>query len=68
MQQITWNGEKNRPVGLRRPCDCGCDHRNGNLGVGYLTGSDENGNGFTVWVESEAVFSAIEQIMLARAK
>ena len=61
--QKTWNGEKNRPFELRRPCECGCDARGGLPGVGYLTGSDENGNGFTVWIESEDVFTAVERLM-----
>ena len=57
--EFSWQGEKNRTFDLRRPCDCGCDHRQGNLGVGYLTGSDSDGIGFTVWIEKEEVYQRL---------
>ena len=61
--QMTWLGAKNRRVTLCRPCACGCDQRDGDMGVGYLTGSDADGNGFTIWIEDEAVFSAMERVL-----
>ena len=63
VSSTAWIGEKNRPMSLRRPCECGCDRRDGNNGVGYLTGSDANGHGFTVWIESEVVFERIASLM-----
>ena len=60
---FAWTGEKNRPLSMCRPCKCGCDRRGGNKGVGYLTGSDAKGRGFTVWIESEAVFKRIAAMM-----
>ncbi len=57
--QITWVGEVNRPLTLFRPCECGCDLRYGNTGVGFLTASDPQGNGFTIWIESEEVFQGL---------
>lgn len=60
---FAWTGEKNRPLSLRRPCECGCDRRSGNKGAGYLTGSDAKGRGFTVWIESETVFKRIAALM-----
>ena len=58
-KQSTWKGEKAREISVHRPCDCGCDDRHGHGGVGYLTGSTKHGNGFTIWIESEAVFAAV---------
>ena len=51
------------PAGCLRPCSCGCDERDGRAGVGYLTGSDAAGNGFTIWIESEEVFQRLEQLL-----
>jgi len=62
-KQFNWKGEKNRPLQVRRPCPCGCDLRDGYHGVGYLTGSDEEGNGFTIWIESEEVFQRLKKLM-----
>jgi len=63
-KQIKWNGDKGRPLQVCRPCECGCDARKGlTEGVGYITGSDEHGNGFTVWIESEELFSVISTVI-----
>ncbi|RJR44301.1 MAG: hypothetical protein C4567_04345 [Deltaproteobacteria bacterium] len=59
-KEITWKGEKSRLLQVCRPCPCGCDVRDGRPGVGYLTGSDDGGNGFTVWIESEEVYQRLE--------
>jgi hypothetical protein len=32
-------------------------------GVGYLTGSNKRGHGFTVWITDESVFKRIEKAM-----
>lgn len=57
-----WKGEINRPLQMQRPCSCGCDLRGGrNCGVGYLTGSDNDGNGFTLWITDEALFQVLEK-------
>ena len=51
---IVWtDGERGRRLELRRPCACGCDGTA--HGVGYLTGSDPQGRGFTLWIESETL-------------
>ena len=60
--QFIWDGEQDRPFTLARPCECGCDNRDGDKGVGYLTGSDKDGKGFTLWIEDEQVFRAIQRI------
>lgn len=61
--QFVWKGHESRPVGVMRPCSCGCDSRDGYKGVGYLTGSDAQGNGFTVWIESEEVYEKLEELI-----
>ena len=62
-QQFIWNGEKNRKFALCRPCSCGCDFREGKKGVGYLTGSNKRGKGFTVWIENEKLFKLLREGM-----
>jgi hypothetical protein len=63
MKEITWKGEKSRRLQVCRPCPCGCDNRSGRPGVGYLTGSDDEGNGFTIWIESEEIYQRIERLL-----
>lgn len=46
-----WKGERGRPLQFARPCSCGCDAREGKHGAGYITGSDAEGFGFTLWVK-----------------
>jgi hypothetical protein len=62
-KESTWHGEKDRLLQVCRPCPCGCDDRGGRTGVGYLTGSDAAGNGFTIWIESEEVFHRLEKLL-----
>ncbi len=66
VKELTWQGEKERVLQVRRPCPCGCDDRGGRPGVGYLTGSDSDGRGFTVWIESEEVFRRLERLLPGR--
>ena len=66
--QFHWTGEESRPLQVSRPCSCGCDTRQGKLGVGYLTGSDSAGHGFTLWIETEAVYQAIQKALVQEAK
>jgi hypothetical protein len=60
-QVILWNGVKCRPQRVQRPCECGCDLRDGAKGVGYITGSDSEGNGFSIWITDEKLFVALEK-------
>lgn len=62
--QFIWVGERERPLRLYRPCSCGCDYRDGNKGIGYLSGSNQEGVGFTIWIESEEVFGILQKVML----
>ena len=59
-KQSLWKGEPNRPLAMYRPCRCGCDYRNGLLGVGYLSASDDDGNGFTIWIQNERIYTQIK--------
>lgn len=62
-KQKTWHGEANRPFGAYRPCECGCDNRDGKTGVGYFSGSDGNGCGFTIWIDNEEVYQAVVAVI-----
>lgn len=57
----TWLGERNRVLQVRRPCQCGCD--GDDRGVGYITGSDAEGNGFTLWIKNEEEYVRVERII-----
>ena len=61
--QFTWKGAKSRVLAVKRPCDCGCDQRDGGHGAGYLTGSDAEGNGVSVWIQDEEVFQALRALV-----
>lgn len=56
-----WKGDPGRTPRVQRPCDCGCDLRDGAKGVGYLTGSDDKGNGFSLWITDEKVYKVMEK-------
>jgi len=58
--QWTWRGEANRRLAAYRPCWCGCDYRDAIFGVGYVSASDSNGNGFTIWIEDERIYLRLE--------
>jgi len=51
----TWtDGERDRRPTIERACECGCQVENG---VAYLSWSDANGNGFTVWLPNERAYA-----------
>lgn len=57
--EFVWNNaERNRRFDVYRPCPCGtcsvCRR-----GVGYLSFSDDGGNGFTIWLQDEEVFDRL---------
>ena len=60
---ILWTGEPNRKLTLKRPCECGCDEREGPAGVGYLIVSDGDGNGVTLWIEHEDVYQVLQRVL-----
>ena len=65
-EQKTWKSDtpKKRPLRAYRPCECGCDTREGDKGVGYLLGEDDNGNGVTIWIQDESVFNTLVNILI----
>lgn len=60
--ESVWNGEKDRQLAAYRPCPCGVCSR-GHKGVGYLSSSDANGCGFTIWIEDEKVFRRLRHAL-----
>lgn len=60
------DSDKNRPFDLYRPCACGCDERTGFKGAGYLSGSDSQGNGFTIWIKTEKEYKLIKRLLTKR--
>ena len=61
--QYIWKGEPNRSLALYRPCACGCDSRDRLKSVGYLSGSDDDGNGFSIWIEDERIYRGLEAML-----
>lgn len=60
---LAWTGEKARPIKVYRPCDCATCKRDNKNQIGFLSGSDGNGVGFTIWLESEEVFQAVATVL-----
>lgn len=58
--EFIWNGERNRQLSVYRPCPCGVCSKN-HKGVGYLSSSDTNGLGFTIWIGDERVLRALRR-------
>ncbi len=50
---------------LCRPCDCGCDFREGNYGVGYFIESNTDWvtGGRTLWFKTEESFQAAKAML-----
>jgi hypothetical protein len=65
-QAFPWVGEKSRPLKVTRPCECGCDERGGEKGVGYLSGSTKEGHGFTLWIQDEETYQAVRAVLAQR--
>lgn len=61
--EVWFNGEKARPLSILRPCRCGCDERSGDKGVGYITVSDAEGNGVSLWILTEGSFQRFERLI-----
>jgi hypothetical protein len=51
----------NHSLTLYPACDT-CDGKK--PGVGYLCGSDEEGNGFVVWITDKDVFQIMEKLIV----
>lgn len=59
---LIWKGERNRQLATYRSCQCNVCSKS-SRGVGYLSFSDGNGNGFTVWIEDEKVFRRLKNAL-----
>ena len=55
-----WQGAINRRLMLCTPCPCGCDGKQTSEKFGYLTASNEKGEGFTLWL-SESEFRGVSE-------
>ena len=55
------DGERNRKLGMWRPCPCGCDGRRGKI-AGYLHGIDSEGKGFSVYAKTEEEYQAMRKL------
>jgi hypothetical protein len=60
--EFSWTGERDRQQRAYRPCSCGVCSRN-RKGVGYVSSSDSNGNGFTIWIENERIFQRLRRAL-----
>ncbi len=57
------SADAGRDIAMSRPCSCGCGSRDGfDEGVGNLSGSDDDGRGFTLFVYDEDVFQHLTAI------
>jgi len=59
---LVWNGERNRQLRVYRPCPCNICSKN-RKGVGYLSFSDTEGRGFTIWLENENVYRRLRSAL-----
>jgi len=59
---FAWDGERNRQLNVYRPCRCGICLEN-RMGVGYLSFSDANGRGFTIWIDDELIFRKLRNAL-----
>jgi hypothetical protein len=57
---VFWKGEKGRTLKMYKPCSCGCDSDRAKNG--YLSGSDAQGNGFTLYCKSKSEFDKLQRI------
>lgn len=61
MSEFYWpTGEKDRPVNVCRPDICD-DAPAG--AVGYLSGSNPKGQGFTIWLFDERVYCLLQELL-----
>lgn len=59
-----WEGDPGRPLQLRRACECGCDNRGRDVPiVGYITASNDEGEGFTIELPDEAAYQRVRAVI-----
>tara|TARA_R100001594_G_C3900509_1_gene230715 strand:- start:20 stop:241 length:222 start_codon:yes stop_codon:yes gene_type:complete len=57
-----WKGSKNRGIKCYAPCPCGCDTRDNPDLLGYLSGSNDKGDGFTILIEDKESYNKLREI------
>ena len=64
-EDIIWLGEISRKKAVRRICDCGTCSGHAKAvapdAVGYLSWSDEKGNGVTQWIDTEEEYQTLKE-------
>ena len=61
-----WNGRdtnKNRKVDFYDPCGCGCDTKYDPDLLGYLSGSNDDGYGFTLHIYDQDTYDKMRKII-----
>jgi hypothetical protein len=59
-KQFLMKMDKNHPLEVHSSCKtCGGESD----GVGYLCGSDEDGNGFVLWIEDQEVYDIVAKVI-----
>ncbi len=62
-KQILVKMDKNPPLEVHPANTCCGGHSDD---AGYLCGSDEEGNGFVIWIEEREVFEALARVVAKR--
>ncbi len=62
-KQVLVKMDKNHPLEVHSANKCCGGHSDG---AGYLCGSDEEGNGFVIWIEKQEVFEALARVIGSR--
>ena len=57
-----WIGAEDRKIEFFDPCGCGCDTRDNPNLLGYLSGSNDEGEGFTIRVYDEDTYKQMRKI------
>ncbi len=63
-KQILMKMDKNHPLEVHASCKtCGGEPD----GAGYLCGSDDEGNGFVLWIEEQEVFDIVARVIAQKS-
>lgn len=64
--QLAWQGETHRPLQyVHAPCDCRtCSDARPDEGLGYLSMSDDQGRGVTVWITDPDVHERLTDFQM----
>lgn len=63
-KQFLMKMDKNHPLEVQSSCKtCSGESH----GAGYLCGSDEEGNGFVLWIDDQEVYEIVEKVLRQRS-